>query len=95
MISWFKSEFAQKEVLEAKKKGISPEMLLNQELKSIPPGSNGLLLQPYWGAELKRPEARGAMIGFSSVHTRHHIYRAIIEGIGYALLDRMYMIEKS
>ena len=94
MISWFKSEFAQKEVLEAKKKGISPEMLLNQELKSIPPGSNGLLLQPYWGAELKRPEARGAMIGFSSVHTRHHIYRAIIEGIGYALLDGMYMIEK-
>lgn len=94
MISWFKKEFAQKEVIEANKLKIEPEVLLNKELKNIPPGSDGLMLQPYWGAELKRPEAKGAMIGFSSIHTRAHIYRAIIEGIGYAILDGLYMMEK-
>ena len=27
------------------------------------------------------------MIGFNSTHTRAHFYRAILEGLGYALLD--------
>jgi len=33
------------------------------------------------------PEAKGAMIGFSAVHTRAHVYRAIIEGLAYALRE--------
>ena len=40
------------------------------------------------------PEAKGSLIGFGDVHTRAHIYRAIIEGINYALLDGMERIEK-
>ena len=34
------------------------------------------------------------MIGFSHVHTRIHIYKAIIEGINYGLIDGMKHIEK-
>ena len=34
------------------------------------------------------------MIGFSDIHTRHHFYRAIIEGIDLALLDGLKMMEK-
>ena len=37
----------------------------------------------------------GAIIGFSDVHTREHFYRAIIEGIGYALREGLEGIEKS
>jgi sugar (pentulose or hexulose) kinase len=33
------------------------------------------------------PEARGAIVGFSDVHTRAHIYRAILEGLSYALRE--------
>jgi sugar (pentulose or hexulose) kinase len=33
------------------------------------------------------PEARGAVIGFSDVHTRAHLYRAILEGLAYALRE--------
>jgi sugar (pentulose or hexulose) kinase len=33
------------------------------------------------------PEARGAIIGFSGEHTRAHVYRAILEGLAYALRD--------
>lgn len=93
MISWFKKEFCLKEVVEADEKGISPESLLNERLYEIPPGSKGLMLQPFWGAGLKMPEAKGAIIGFGDVHTRAHIYRAIIEGINYGLREGVEMIE--
>ena len=94
MISWFKQEFAVREMIEAERTGVSPEELLNARLKEIPPGSQGLILTPYWGPGLKMPEAKGSIIGFGDVHTRAHIYRAIIEGINYALLEGMEDIEK-
>jgi sugar (pentulose or hexulose) kinase len=40
------------------------------------------------------PKAKGAIIGFSDVHTRAHIYRAIIEGINFALMDGLYTMQK-
>lgn len=94
MISWFKKEFCSREMLEAKEKGVSPESILNETLNLIPPGSQGLILQPFWGPGLKMPEAKGSIIGFGDIHTRAHIYRAIIEGINYALIDGMEKIEK-
>jgi sugar (pentulose or hexulose) kinase len=47
------------------------------------------MLQPYWSPGLKvpGPEARGAVIGFGDVHTRAHLYRAILEGLAYALKE--------
>ena len=55
----------------------------------MPPGSDGLVLQPYWSPGLKvpGPEARGAIIGFNDVHRRPHLYRAILEGLAYALRE--------
>lgn len=94
MINWFKKEFSMREMKEAIEKGISPEVLLNETLEEVPPGSHGLLLQPYWTPGLKMPDAKGAIIGFGDVHTRAHIYRAIIEGINYALLEGIEKIER-
>lgn len=94
MISWFQREFAEKETVEARKRGVLPEKILDEKLSKVPPGSDGLLLQPFWGAAVKNPEARGAILGFSDIHTRIHIYRAIIEGIGFALYEGMKKMEK-
>jgi sugar (pentulose or hexulose) kinase len=33
------------------------------------------------------PEARGAIIGFRDMHTRAHLYRAMLEGLAYALRE--------
>ncbi len=93
MVSWFKKEFGAREAIEARERGVSPEVVLDEHLKDVPPGSQGLMLQPYWGPGLKMPEAKGSLIGFGDVHTRSHIYRAIIEGIGYALLEGVERIE--
>ena len=57
----------------------------------VAPGSEGLILQPFWspGLRVPGPEAKGAMIGFGDVHTRAHVYRAILEGLAYALREGM------
>ena len=94
LISWFKKEFAEKEVEQAKLQGTSAEELLNKRLKEIPAGCDGLLFQPYFTPNVTMPSARGAIIGFSDQHTRIHIYRAIIEGINFALIEGMKLLEK-
>lgn len=95
MLTWFSKEFASEEVNVAKIQKLAIEEVLNSKLASIPPGSDGLVLQPYWGPGLKRPLAKGSIVGFSDVHTKEHLYRAIIEGIAYALLEGLQGIEKS
>ncbi|MDO8275262.1 MAG: FGGY-family carbohydrate kinase, partial [Serpentinimonas sp.] len=40
------------------------------------------------------PEAKGAVIGFGDIHTRAHLYRAILEGLAYALREAKERIEK-
>ncbi|HTP07762.1 MAG TPA: FGGY-family carbohydrate kinase, partial [Anaerolineae bacterium] len=89
MVSWFKSEFGHHEQRLAAERGITPEELFDELVRSVPPGSEGLVLQPFWSPGLKMPgpEARGAVIGFGGQHTRAHLYRAILEGLTYALRD--------
>jgi len=94
MISWFKKQFAQKEVEEAKTKGVAVEKVLDGLLAKSPPGSMGLIVQPYWSPGLSQPSAKGAIIGFGDVHKKPHVYRAIIEGIVFGLLDGKEKIEK-
>ena len=56
----------------------------------------GLMLQPYWSPGVREPglDAKGAIIGFGDVHTRAHIYRAILEGLAYGLRQGKEHIEK-
>lgn len=96
MVSWFKKEFGLAEDLLSKKTGVSTEQLFEEEAKLIPAGSLGLILQPFWspGVKIPGPEAKGCMIGFGDVHTKAHMYRAIIEGMAYALKEGGQLTEK-
>lgn len=96
MVNWFKKEFAQHEQRIAQERGIEPEALFDELVNSVSPCCRGLMLQPYWSPGLKvpGPEAKGAIIGFCDVHNRAHIYRAILEGLAYALHDGKERSEK-
>ncbi|MFO7568592.1 MAG: FGGY-family carbohydrate kinase [Smithellaceae bacterium] len=85
MVTWFKQEFGMREALEAKKRGVAPEVVLDEVIRDIPPGSLGLMLQPYWSPSVSNQYTKGSIIGFGDIHTRAHIYRAILEGIGFEL----------
>ncbi|MEA3342099.1 MAG: FGGY-family carbohydrate kinase [Chloroflexota bacterium] len=96
MVSWFRREFGLREEQLARKRGCAPEELFDELIEAVPPGSMGLTLQPYWSPGLKSPgpEAKGAIIGFGGVHTRAHVYRAILEGLAYALREGLERTQK-
>ena len=93
MITWYKNEFAHPETVQAGKDGLAPEVLMDRLLEETAPGAMGLVLQPFWSPGLAEPDAKGAIIGFGDVHTRAHVYRAVIEGLAFALLEGLERIE--
>lgn len=95
MVSWFKQEFGYEERMRAEAAGIAPEILLEQLIRDVPPGSQGLVLQPYWTPGPGHASyAKGSIVGFGDVHTRAHLYRAIVEGIVYALKEGAALTEQ-
>jgi len=96
MVRWFREEFGLREERLAQERGCPPEALFDELVEDVPPGSMGLVLQPYWSPGLRSPgpEAKGAIIGFGDVHTRAHIYRAILEGLAYALREGLERTQK-
>jgi sugar (pentulose or hexulose) kinase len=95
MVSWFKEEFGLQERLQSLTEEVAPEQLLEKLLKDVPAGSMGLICQPHWtpGPDLA-PCAKGSVIGFGDIHTRAHLYRAIIEGIVFALKEGGELTER-
>ena len=96
MVRWFKEQFGDREVAAAAARGIPAEALLDELVAAVPPGSLGLVVQPYWTPGIRHPgpDAKGAIVGFGDAHTRAHVYRAILEGLGYALRDGRERIER-
>ena len=96
MVNWFKEEFGYPEQAQSERDGETPEALFEKLLQEVKPCAMGLMVQPYWSPGLKSPgpEAKGAAIGFGDVHTRAHLYRAILEGLAYALREGKERIEK-
>jgi sugar (pentulose or hexulose) kinase len=94
MVSWYIEQFGTKERNISNDLCCPTEEIFDKTLDNIPPGCDGLMLQPYWGPGLKTPEAKGSIIGFSDYHTKYHIYRAIIEGINYALMEGLNNVSK-
>ena len=95
MVSWFKQEFGLQERLQALETQAEPEELLENLIKDVPPGSMGLVLQPYWtpGPEMAS-YTKGSIIGFGDIHTRAHLYRSIAEGLAFALKEGAQLTEK-
>lgn len=94
LVSWFVKEFGAEERQEASVLGCAPEQLLDKYIEKLPPGCEGLLLQPYWTPGVINPTSRGAVVGFADYHTHIHFYRAIIEGIAFELYHSLKIMEK-
>ena len=67
------------------------------EAAATPAGANGLLWAPYLMGE-RTPHldarARGALVGLSASHTRGHVVRAILEGVGFSLKDTFALFDE-
>lgn len=58
---------------------------LDRAAREIPAGSDGLIFVPHFSGRVcpNNPDLRGTWLGLSWIHGRDHLYRAIMEGIGY------------
>ena len=67
--------------------GISYEDL-TEEAATVPPGSDALVVLPYFAGErtpLFDPKARGIISGLTIGHGRGHLYRAMLEATAYGV----------
>lgn len=87
-VTWFRETFCQAEIGEGRALGVDPHVLLEKAARDVAPGSEGLVFLPYLMGErspIWDAKASGAFIGLGLHHGRGHLYRAVLEGISYAL----------
>lgn len=73
--------------------GMEPGKRLDSELlahfaQTVPAGSNGLVMLPYFNGEktpFDDPEAKGLLFGLRMSHTQADLYKAALEGTAYAI----------
>src|SRR5258708_25559403 len=68
--------------------GNPPYETLLAEAQQVAPGSDGLVVLPYFAGErtpLFDPQARGIICGLTLRHGRGHIYRALLEATAYGV----------
>lgn len=92
IIKWFRQTMCQYEIELERKGGKNAYDVLNEQATDIPPGSNGLIVLPYFMGE-RSPvwdsDAKGTIVGLSLAHTKAHIYRAFLEAVAFSLRDAM------
>lgn len=97
-LKWFRDTLCPSEIDTALQMGVDPYELMNQEAARIPVGADRLLYLPYLMGE-RTPHldanARGVFFGLSSVHTRAHMLRAVMEGVAYSLRDCVEIIREN
>lgn len=87
-VSWFREQFCQAEMQQALASGEDSHQRLEALAAQVPAGSDGLLFLPYLMGE-RSPVwdamASGSFVGLTLYHTRIHLYRAVLEGVSFAL----------
>jgi len=98
LIRYFRDNFGQIEMAAEGMTGRDAYVMLNDEARDVPPGSNGLIVLPYFMGErtpIWDTHARGVIFGLSLDHGRGHVVRALMEGAGYGLLHNFELMRAS
>ena len=89
-LKWFKDNFCQDYIEKARAQGRDVYDLINEDVKTVPAGSDKLIYLPYLMGERTPhldPDCRGVFFGLSGVHTKKHLLRAVMEGVSFSLCD--------
>lgn len=85
---WMRDQFA-RELLRDEEKGLGEAYTaLFKEVVDVPDGSDGLIVLPYFMGErmpIQDAQAKGVFFGLNLYHTRGHLLKAALEGVGYGL----------
>ncbi len=68
------------------------------EAEQVRPGCDGLITLPYFAGErtpINDPRARGMLFGMRLEHTRGHMYRSALEGIGFSVAQHLDVLREN
>jgi xylulokinase len=85
---WFRDMIAPDAVAAEKAGGEDAYSAISRAAAEVKPGSDGLVVLPYFSGErspVNDADARGMIFGLDIGHTRGHMYRAALEGVGYSI----------
>jgi sugar (pentulose or hexulose) kinase len=93
-VEWYLQNFCHRDYEEAEADGIDVFTHLDGKLEEIPPGADGIIYHPYLSpigerSPFSKPTAKGNFFGLGLHHTRHHLMRAIYEGVVFSAYDCM------
>jgi xylulokinase len=95
---WYRDVIATDERDAATAAGKDIYEVLNEKVKGIPPGSNGILVLPYFasaGCPRNDPYARGCILGLTFAHGKYEIARAFMEGVALEYKDMLQSLNQS
>jgi xylulokinase len=92
-VTWYREQFchAETEAARATPHG-DPHRLLEDAASNVPAGSDGVMFLPYLMGErspIWDARASGTFVGLSLFDTRATLYRAVLEGVAFALRHNM------
>ena len=89
-LKWFRDSFAEKEREEADKKGENVYKNLDDAMPSSP---TGILVMPYFAGAatpFMDTSAKASFVGLTFEHTKLDIYRALMEGTSYEVINYVH-----
>jgi xylulokinase len=94
---WFRDQLAPDLLAIEKAGGENAYAALIKEASSISAGSEGLVVLPYFSGErtpINDPLARGMFFGLTLAHQRGHLFRAVLEGMGYGVRQHFDVMQE-
>ncbi len=94
---WFRDHIFFDALEQQEKTGRNAYESILDGLENIPPGSDGLITLPYFAGErtpINDPLARGVIFGLALHHTRSHLYKSALEGVGYSIAQHLDILKE-
>lgn len=95
-LRWFRDELAEEEKRRAEQQDENVYARLDQMAAEVPPGSEKLIFHPHLGGRVcpSDPNTRGMYVGLNWAHSKGHMYRAMLEGVGYEYAYYQSIVEQ-
>ncbi len=97
VLRWYRDQFWKEEMRLAKQKGIDAYDIMGEEIATVPPGCDGLVMLPHLQGAMApeaNPKAKGVFYGFTLKHTKPYFARAIMEAIACIVRRNIDVLEE-
>lgn len=94
---WFRDNFSKDLLTVQENSGTNAYSLMAEEAANISPGSDGLIVLPYFSGErtpINDTKAKGVIFGLNLLHSRAHVYKACLEGVGYGIAQHFDIFDE-